>query len=138
VDRTAEAARGGGTGGGPRDRISGGNTIDAARELAKLGVPHVSLAYRRTAADMPGYAHELEHARAEGVELVERAVPKAFVRGAAGALTALKLEDGRELPAELAIVAIGQGKLRELAAQFPGVQVDAKGLVQVDDERPHS
>jgi glutamate synthase (NADPH/NADH) small chain len=113
--------------------IGGGNTaIDAARELAKLGVPHVALAYRRTAADMPGYAHELEQARREGVELVERAVPKSFVRGAGGALTGLALEDGRTLACELAIIAIGQGKLRELAAQFPGVALDAKGLVQVD------
>ncbi len=114
--------------------VGGGNTaIDAARELAHLGVAEVTLAYRRTAAEMPGYAHELEHARIEGVRLAERAVPKEFVRDASGALTALRLADGRELPCELAIVAIGQSKLRETVAQFPGVALDDKGRVVVDE-----
>lgn len=112
--------------------IGGGNTsLDGARELAKLGVSSVSLLYRRTAKDMPGYKHELEHARHEGVTLIERAVPKEFVRQG-GRLVALRLEDGRELPCDLVIVGIGQAKLRELAAQFTGVQVDAKGHVQAD------
>lgn len=113
--------------------IGGGNTaIDAARELAKLGVPEVSLAYRRTQAEMPGYAHELDAARRDGVRLVERAVPASFVRDGAGALVALKLADGRELACDLAVVAIGQAKLRALAAEFPGVELDEKGLVKVD------
>ncbi len=115
--------------------LGGGNTaIDAARELAKLGVADVSLVYRRTAAEMPGYAHELEHARVEGVRLVEKAVPAAFVRDGAGALTALKLADGRELPCDLVVTAIGQAKLREFAGQFDGVALDPKGLVVVDEK----
>jgi glutamate synthase (NADPH/NADH) small chain len=114
--------------------IGGGNTaIDAARELARLGVPDVAIVYRRTAAEMPGYAHELELARKEGVRLVERAVPKEFTRDGAGRLMALRVADGRELPADLVIVGIGQAKLRELAAQFPGVALDEKGRVVVDE-----
>jgi len=31
------------------------------------GVPEVTLVYRRTAAEMPGYAHELAAARREGL-----------------------------------------------------------------------
>lgn len=113
--------------------IGGGNTsLDAARELAHLGVTDVALAYRRTEADMSGYKHELAAARREGVKLLERAVPKEFVRDAKGGLVALRFQDGREIPCELAIVGIGQSKLRELAAQFPGVQVDAKGLLQAE------
>jgi dihydropyrimidine dehydrogenase (NAD+) subunit PreT len=112
--------------------IGGGNTaIDAARELAMLGVPEVTLAYRRTLADMPGYRHELDAARREGVRLVERAVPKSFVREG-GVLRGLALEDGRELPADLAVVAIGQAKLRELLSGLPGVELDPKGRIQVD------
>ena len=115
--------------------IGGGNTaIDAARELAKLGVPNVAMIYRRTAADMPGYAHEMEHAKQEGVLLFERAVPKEFVRDASGALRGLRLSDGREVPCELAVLAIGQAKLREMVAKFPGVNVDEKGRVVVDEE----
>ncbi|MEK7330478.1 MAG: FAD-dependent oxidoreductase, partial [Candidatus Eisenbacteria bacterium] len=81
----------------------------------------------------PGYAHELELARKEGVRMLERAVPKEFVRDAGGRLMALRLADGRELPADLVILGIGQAKLRELVAQFPGVALDEKGFVVVDD-----
>jgi len=113
--------------------VGGGNTaIDAARELAKLGVPHVALVYRRTAAEMPGYAHEMELARKEGVNLFEKAVPRAFVREG-GSLTGLELADGRVAACELAVVAIGQASLREIAAQFTGVNVDARGRIQVDE-----
>ncbi len=66
--------------------IGGGNTaIDAARELAGLGVPSVSMLYRRTTSEMSGYAHELELARLAGVVLVERAVPARFLRDSQGA-----------------------------------------------------
>ena len=109
--------------------VGGGNTaIDAARELAKLGVPEVAMLYRRSEADMSGYAHELEHARAEGVRLIERATPAAFVREGAR-LKAVQLADSREFPCELAILAIGQGSLGSLAQSFAGVTTDAKGRV---------
>ena len=115
--------------------VGGGNTaIDAARELTRLGVGDVAMVYRRTAADMSGYAHEMELARREGVRLVERAVPKEFARGAGGKLEALRLADGRELPADLVVVGIGQARLRELVARFPGVSVDGKGLVVIEPE----
>jgi len=112
--------------------IGGGNTaIDAARELERLGVPDVAMLYRRTEADMSGYAHELEHARTEGVRLIERATPAAFVRDG-GRLRAIRLADSREFPCELAILAIGQGSMGPLAKSFVGVEVDAKGRVQAD------
>ena len=113
--------------------IGGGNTaIDAARELARLGVPDVAMLYRRTAADMSGYRHEMEHARSEGVRLVERAVPAAFVREA-GQLAVVQLVDGREFACELALLAIGQGSLASLARSFPGVKTDAKGRVEAEE-----
>ncbi len=113
--------------------VGGGNTaIDAARELARLGVPEVAMVYRRTAAEMPGYRHELEAARREGVRLVERGVPKAFLRDRSGRLSHLQLQDGQEVPADVVLLAIGQAKLRDLAATFPGVALDDKGRVVVD------
>ncbi len=112
--------------------IGGGNTaIDAARELARLGVRDVAMLYRRTEADMSGYAHELEHARSEGVRLVERATPAAFVRDG-GALKGVRLADSREFPCELAVLAIGQGSLGSLARSFPGATTDGKGRVEVE------
>ncbi len=72
--------------------VGGGNTaIDVARELAKLGVPDVAMAYRRTAKEMSGYAHEMAAARTEGVRLVEGAQPVAVMRGGGGAVTALRV-----------------------------------------------
>lgn len=115
--------------------VGGGNTaIDAARELANLGVPDVVLAYRRGEKDMSGYAHELELARSEGVRLVEHAVPKAFVRAESGTLTGLEMADGRTLDADLVLVAIGQARLGESPAvrDFPAVAVDAKGWIVAD------
>ena len=38
------------------------------------------------------------------------------------------------MPCELAVLAIGQSKLREMVARFPGVNVDEKGRVVVDEE----
>jgi len=114
--------------------VGGGNTaIDAARELAKLGIPEVTMVYRRTAKDMSGYVHEMELAKKEGVRLLERAVPASFTRDSAGALTGLKLADGRDVPCELAVIAIGQAKLRDVVAQFAGVAFDDKGRVVVDE-----
>lgn len=113
--------------------IGGGNTaIDAARELAHLGVADVALAYRRTEQDMSGYAHELELARSEGVRLVEGAVPRAFARAAGkGALQGVELADGRTLTADLVLIAIGQAKLGDGPAVtgFAGVAVDGKGWI---------
>ena len=112
--------------------IGGGNTaIDAARELARLGIPSVTMVYRRGAAEMSGYRHEMDLARREGVTLLENAVPAEFVRSS-GRLAALKLKDGRELPADFAAVAIGQAKLRELVSGFPGVELTASGTIAAD------
>lgn len=113
--------------------VGGGNTaIDAARELAHLGVNEVTMLYRRTSAVMPGYAHEMEQAREEGVRLLEQAVVAEFVHGADGRLRAARLTDGREVPCDLALVAIGQASLRELARHFPGVAVNDQGCLVVD------
>jgi len=81
---------------------------------------------------MPGYRHELAHARQEGVRFVERAVPREFVRHPDGTLRALRLQDERELPCDLALVAIGQARLRELVRAFAGVELDAQGRVVAD------
>jgi len=114
--------------------IGGGNTaIDVARELAKLGLPSVTMVYRRAATDMTGYAHEMSLARKEGVQLVEEATPTAFVRDGGGALKSLTLADGRELPCDLVVLAVGQVRLTGIAKQFPGVELDAKGFVVVDE-----
>ncbi|HUK63964.1 MAG TPA: FAD-dependent oxidoreductase, partial [Dongiaceae bacterium] len=113
--------------------VGGGNTaIDAARELARLGVASVRMLYRRTRAEMSGYAHEMEQGRLEGVTLVERAVPAAFDRDPSGRLTGVRLADGRAEACDLALIAIGQASLGALVTRFPGVTTDTKGRVTAD------
>jgi dihydropyrimidine dehydrogenase (NAD+) subunit PreT len=123
--------------------VGGGNTaIDVAREAVQLGAEDVAMVYRRGAADMSGYDHEMEAARKEGVRLVPHAVPVAFVRGTGGNLVGLRVavaEHGaplagteHDLPCDLVALAIGQSRLRALAAELPGVELDARGCVVVD------
>ncbi|MEZ4257215.1 MAG: FAD-dependent oxidoreductase [Polyangiales bacterium] len=123
--------------------VGGGNTaIDAARELAQLGVEHVSMVYRRDEAAMSGYAHEMAGAYKERVELVENRQPVSVVRekGAVVGLqvaptTGGKPTDGERetLTADLIVIAIGQARLTQLASAFPGVELDDKGRVRVDE-----
>jgi len=120
--------------------IGGGNTaIDVARECAQLGARDVTMVYRRGADAMSGYHHEMEAARKEGVRLLANTVPAAFLRTSDGALRALKAmraENGapvlgseHEIACDLVAVAIGQAKLKSVAAQFAGVDVDARGCI---------
>lgn len=123
--------------------VGGGNTaIDVARECAQLGADEVTMVYRRGAAAMSGYDHEMVGGRKDGVRLVLDTVPVAVVRSASGGVVALRVaraEKGaavagteRELPCDLVTVAIGQSKLRSLAQQFPGVTLDARGCLVAD------
>ena len=125
--------------------VGGGNTaIDVAREMAQLGVPEVVMVYRKPASRMPGYAHEMEGARKDGVRFLECRQPVEFLRGADGSVTGVELaptEDGRStdgptkiLHCDLVALAIGQARLTTLAAAFPGVELDDRGRVCVDDE----
>ncbi|WP_437950891.1 FAD-dependent oxidoreductase [Sorangium sp. So ce296] len=129
--------------------VGGGNTaLDVAHELALLGVD-VAIVYRRSEAEMSGYAHELEGARVAGARLVENRVPVEVVRED-GRVVALRVAraDGdarREaqgpapapveeqlVPADLVAVAIGQSRATRVALAFEGVALDARGRVVVD------
>ncbi|MDR2453823.1 MAG: sulfide/dihydroorotate dehydrogenase-like FAD/NAD-binding protein [Bifidobacteriaceae bacterium] len=58
--------------------IGGGNTaMDAARTAKRLG-GLVTIAYRRTKAEMPARVEELEHALEEGIALAELRAPRQF------------------------------------------------------------
>ncbi len=69
--------------------IGGGNTaVDAARTALRLG-SKVSILYRRTRAEMPAMADEVDDAEAEGVD-VRYLVAPVEVLGAGGKVTGLK------------------------------------------------
>ena len=70
--------------------IGGGNSaLDAARTALRCGAGHVTLVYRRTRAEMPANAREIEDAEHEGVKLVFLTAPSTF-QAADGRLAALK------------------------------------------------
>jgi dihydropyrimidine dehydrogenase (NAD+) subunit PreT len=132
--------------------IGGGNTaVDVAREAVRLGAEVVTLAYRRTEAEMPAYDHEVEEAREEGVTFHWLSAPTRFLgqhrlTGVECSLMQLGSPDesGRRrpevvpgsefvLPSDTAIVAIGQQPRRDLLSWIDGVELDG-GRVRVDAE----
>jgi glutamate synthase (NADPH/NADH) small chain len=125
--------------------VGGGNTaIDVARETALLGAADVAMAYRRGVPEMSGYAHEMAGGRKEGVRLVGHVQPIGYERDASGKLTGLKVATtdkdakpipGSEhvLPCDVVFLAIGQSKLRDMAKELGGVDLDKRGCVVVKD-----
>ncbi|HZE20634.1 MAG TPA: FAD-dependent oxidoreductase, partial [Desulfobaccales bacterium] len=78
--------------------IGGGNVaIDVACTARRLG-SDVTIVYRRGRSEMPAFAHEIEQAMCEGVEVVYLAAPLKVVAGKDGKVTGLicqKMELGK-------------------------------------------
>jgi NADPH-dependent glutamate synthase beta subunit-like oxidoreductase/NAD-dependent dihydropyrimidine dehydrogenase PreA subunit len=70
--------------------VGGGNVaIDAARTCLRLGSEEVTIAYRRTRAEMPADVEEVEQAEDEGIHMSFLTIPKAVI-GKDGRLTGLE------------------------------------------------
>jgi len=132
--------------------IGGGNTaIDVATAAVRLGAERVTIAYRRTRADMPAYVHEYELAKSDGVAFEWLTAPLECIQ-VDGRLTGLRMQrlemqgQGRDatlvpvagseftLECDMAVKALGQQPLHELMDTIDGLEVD-HGRVGVD---PHS
>lgn len=121
--------------------VGGGNTaMDCVRELLGLGVGKVTLVYRRDAVSMSGYTHEWDAAKKAGASAIWSALPVAFEgedRLRAVRVAYLNIDGSpvpaseHSVPAELALLAIGQSRLGDLVAGLDGVTVDS-GRVVVD------
>ncbi len=121
--------------------VGGGNTaVDVVREVLGLGVPEVTMVYRREEAQMSGYLHEWEVAKVAGAKVIWRALPEAFEgTSRLERVRCVQLDEQSRpraesevyLDADLALVAIGQSPLVELAQGLSGVQVEG-GRVLVD------
>ena len=60
--------------------IGGGNVaIDCARSARRLGARSVSIVYRRTKAEMPAHAREIEEAEEEGIEILGSWTPSSVL-----------------------------------------------------------
>jgi glutamate synthase (NADPH/NADH) small chain len=120
--------------------IGGGNTaIDVAVESVRLGAAEVKMLYRRTEAEMPAYPAEVELARREGVLFEWLTAPTRFVgRHRLEGVECIRMQLGEPdasgrarpqpvpgsehtVPAETAIVAIGQVPRPEFANLIEGI-----------------
>jgi len=129
--------------------IGGGNTaIDAATAAVRLGADRVTIAYRRTRADMPAYAHEYELAKSDGVIFEWLSAPLECLR-TGGTLTGLRMQRlemqgvGRDanlvpvagsefmLECDMVVKALGQQPLVGLMGAIDGLEID-RGRVVVD------
>ena len=136
--------------------LGGGNVaMDAARTALRLGAQSVTLAYRRTEAEMPARRAEVEHAKAEGVRLLELAAPLEFVGDDRGNVVAARLrrmrlgepgDDGRrspvalegegaviELPCDTVVTAIGTNASPLVRLMAPGLALNGRGYIEVDE-----
>ena len=131
--------------------IGGGNTsIDCVTQARALGAEEVTLVYRRSAEEMPAYAHEVELARDFGVRFVFQAAPLRLLGAArveAIVLQRMRLgaadASGRRTPepapgepltlaCDMVIAATGQEKQLSLLERLPNVRLD-RGRPVVDE-----
>ncbi len=132
--------------------VGGGNVaIDAARTCLRLGSEEVTIAYRRTRAEMPADTEEVEQAEDEGIHLALLTIPKAVV-GRDGRLTGLqciraqliKREDSERLfpvpvegseftiEADTVVSAIGQRIDQECLSDLKGLKWTRRQTIQAN------
>ncbi len=132
--------------------IGGGNVaIDVACTARRLG-SDVTIVYRRSRAEMPAFAHEIEQAMCEGVEIVFLAAPLKVVTGKDDKVIGLicqKMELGEpdasgrrkpvpipeatfELPVDMIVPAIGQEATRG-PLEACGVKLSRWGTIEVHE-----
>ncbi|MBQ4554556.1 MAG: NADPH-dependent glutamate synthase [Spirochaetaceae bacterium] len=134
--------------------VGGGNVaMDAARMGYRLGADEVDIIYRRTKAEMPARREEVAHAEEEGVNFryLENPVKiNGDENGRVKSVTVLSYElgepdaSGRRSPVAIpgsehdidcdaVIVALGNGSNPLMEKTTPGLTVDKKGHITVDE-----
>lgn len=135
--------------------LGGGNSaMDAARCAMRLGPDTVTVAYRRSAEEMPARVAEVAHAKEEDVRFEYLVTPKEVLADENGHVTGLKCtrnelgapdEKGRRRPVEIAgsefvmpadtiIVAIGQKPNPIIAKTTPALKTTPRGVLEMDEE----
>ncbi len=109
--------------------VGGGNTaMDAARCARRLGA-EVTIAYRRSRAEMPAYAFEIEEAEAEGIELNLLTNPVRILG-----------KDGKVAGLELVRMELGEpdasGRRRPLEVEGSNYTVQADTVVLAIGQQP--
>ena len=135
--------------------IGAGNTaMDCCRTALRIGAKNVKIVYRRSRAEMPARAEEIENAEHEGVEFKMLTNPKRFIgdeKGAVKAMECLRMElgepddSGRRRPvtvpnsefiieADTVIVALGQNPNPLIRSTTDGLETQSWGGIIVNNE----
>jgi dihydropyrimidine dehydrogenase (NAD+) subunit PreT len=127
--------------------IGAGNTaIDVATQAVRLGAEHVTIAYRRSAAEMSAFAYEYDLAKSDGVNFLWNVRPQQIL-GEDGWVTGIEFEGTNEsgdssegagpsaqiVDCDMVIKALGQNPLREFLVLRPEL-VDDRSRVRVKRE----
>ena len=134
--------------------VGGGNVaMDAARCALRLGAEKVYIVYRRSEAELPARAEEVEHAKEEGVEFLLLHNPVRILGDAAGRaaqMECIRMElgepdsSGRRRPVPIpgsevtldvdtVIMALGTSPNPLLRTATPGLETNKKGCLIVDE-----
>jgi glutamate synthase (NADPH/NADH) small chain len=135
--------------------IGGGNVaMDAARCALRLGARNVYVVYRRTRAEMPARAEEVENAMEEGIIFKFLTNPTGFLGSGRGVVTGMECIEmelgepdasGRRRPipkkgsefvmrVDTAVIALGTTPNPLIAATTRGLQTTQHGTVVADEK----
>ena len=134
--------------------VGGGNVaMDSARSAMRLGAEKVYIIYRRSMQELPARAEEVHHAREEGIEFLFLSNPTKIIgddKGHVCGIECIKMElgepdaTGRRSPVEIAgsefeldidtaIMALGTSPNPLLRMTTPGLEVNKRGTLIVDE-----
>jgi glutamate synthase (NADPH/NADH) small chain len=135
--------------------VGGGNVaMDAVRTARRLGADEAVLVYRRSRAELPARAEEVEHAEQEGVRLQLLTAPVEILGNDQGWVTGLRCvqirlgepdESGRRRPVPVedsehvidcdeVVVAIGTRANPLPTRSAPELTVNERGYIETDDD----
>jgi glutamate synthase (NADPH/NADH) small chain len=135
--------------------IGAGNTaMDCTRTALRIGAKEVTIVYRRSRAEMPARAEEIENAEHEGVIFKMLTNPKRFLgdeKGAVKAMGCLRMElgepdeSGRRRPVTIpdsefviecdtVIIALGQNPNPLIRTTTDGLKCESWGGICIDSE----
>ena len=134
--------------------VGGGNVaMDAARCAKRLGAEEVYIVYRRSEAELPARAEEVEHAKEEGIIFKTLTNPVAILPGddkGVGAIRCLKMELGEpddsgrrrpvavpgsefDIPVDAVVMSIGTSPNPLIKSTTKGLETTRKGGIVADE-----
>ena len=139
--------------------VGGGNVaMDAARSAMRLGAENVYIIYRRSEAELPARAEEVEHAKEEGIIFKTLNNPVEILGDENGFVKGVKCiemelgepdESGRRRPVakpgsehvvdmDCVVMSIGTTPNPLIASTTKGLEVNKRGCIVVDEETCHT